>query len=221
MTGPASTRVFLVDDHPLVREWLANLIDQQPDMTVCGEAGSAAAALTGIATARPDVAIVDLTLGGRSGLDLIKDLKLMQPAVAVLVLSMHDEELYAERALRAGARGYIMKREVTRKVVLAIRRVQQGRVYLSERQATHLAEKLVTGASDASESPIAGLSDRELEIFRLVGQGRATREIAGALHLSAKTVQTYYVRIKEKLGLTSANELMREAVRWVESQGGR
>ena len=221
MTGLAPTRVFLVDDHPLVREWLANLIDQQPDLKVCGEAGSAAAALTGIATARPDVAIVDITLGGRSGLDLIKDLKLMHPSVAVLVLSMHDEGLYAERALRAGARGYIMKREVTRKVVLAIRRVQQGRVYMSEQQAAHLAEKLVTGAPDASESPVARLSDRELEIFRLVGQGQATREIAEALHLSAKTVQAYYVRIKEKLGVANANELMREAVRWVESQAGR
>jgi len=221
MTGIAPTRVFLVDDHPLVREWLANLIDQQPDLTVCGEAGSAAAALTAIAAARPDVAIVDITLGGRSGLDLIKDLKLMHPSVAVLVLSMHDEALYAERALRAGARGYIMKREVTRKVVLAIRRVQQGRVYLSEQQATHLAEKLVTGATDASESPVTRLSDRELEIFRLVGQGRATREIAEALLLSAKTVQAYYVRIKEKLGVTNANELMREAVRWVEGQAGR
>jgi DNA-binding NarL/FixJ family response regulator len=221
MSLVAGTRVFLVDDHPLVREWLANLIDQQPDMTVCGEAGTAAAALSGIGTARPDVAIVDLTLGGRSGLDLIKDLKQMHPAVAVLVLSMHDEALYAERPLRAGARGYIMKREVTRKVVLAIRRVQQGRVYLSDRQAATLAEKVVTGAANASESPVARLSDRELEIFRLVGQGQATREIAAALHLSAKTVQAYYVRIKEKLGLSSANELMREAVRWVESETER
>ncbi len=221
MSTDEKTRVFLVDDHPLVREWLANLIDQQPDLTVCGEAESAAAALAGVGAAKPDVAVVDISLGGRSGIDLIRDLKQTHPGVAVLVLSMHDEDLYAERALRAGARGYIMKREVTKKVILAIRRVQQGRVYLSDRLAATLAEKLVTGTPAAPESPVAQLSDRELEVFRLLGQGRATRQIAEALHLSSKTVQAYYARMKEKLGLDTMSQLLSEAVRWEQEQGTR
>jgi DNA-binding NarL/FixJ family response regulator len=216
MSADGRTRVFLVDDHPLVREWLANLIDQQPDLAVCGEAESAAAAMSGIDAARPDVAVVDISLGGRSGLELIRDLKEAHPDVAVLVLSMHHEDLYAERALRAGARGYIMKREVTKNVILAIRRVQQGKVYLGERLAATLAERLITGASPAPASPVSQLSDRELEVFRLLGQGRTTRQIAEALHLSSKTVQAYYVRMKEKLSLTNASELLREAIRWEE-----
>jgi DNA-binding NarL/FixJ family response regulator len=215
MSADGRTRVFLVDDHPLVREWLANLIDQQPDLAVCGEAESAAAALSGIGAARPDVAVVDISLGGRSGLELIRDLKQAHPRVAVLVLSMHHEDLYAERALRAGARGYIMKREVTKKVILAIRRVQQGKVYLGDRLAATLAERLVTGAP-LPESPVSQLSDRELEVFRLLGQGRTTRQIAEALQLSSKTVQAYYARIKEKLRLGNASELLREAIRWEE-----
>ena len=216
MNADGRTRVFLVDDHPLVREWLANLIDQQPDLSVCGEAESAAAALSGIGAARPDVAVVDISLGGRSGLELIRDLKEAHPDVAVLVLSMHHEDLYAERALRAGARGYIMKREVTKKVILAIRRVQEGKVYLGDRLAATLAERLITGAPVAPGSPVSQLSDRELEVFRLLGQGRTTRQIAEALHLSSKTVQAYYVRMKEKLGLENSSELLREAIRWEE-----
>ena len=216
MSGDDRTRVFLVDDHPLVREWLANLIDQQSDMAVCGEAASAAVALSGIGPARPDVAVVDISLGGRSGLELIRDLKQAHPRVAVLVLSMHHEDLYAERALRAGARGYIMKREVTKKVILAIRRVQQGKVYLSDRLAAALAERLVAGAPTAPGSPVGQLSDRELEVFRLLGQGRTTRQISETLDLSAKTVQTYYARIKEKLCLSNSSELLRDAIRWEE-----
>jgi DNA-binding NarL/FixJ family response regulator len=216
MSADGRTRVYLVDDHPLVREWLANLIDQQPDLAVCGEAGSAAAAMSGIGSAKPDVAVVDISLGGRSGLELIRDLKQAHPKVAVLVLSMHHEDLYAERALRAGARGYIMKREVTKKVIAAIRRVQQGKVYLGDHLAATLAEKLVTGASAGLESPVSLLSDRELEVFRLLGQGRTTRQIAEALQLSSKTVQAYYARIKEKLHVSNASELLREAIRWEE-----
>jgi len=216
MSADGRTRVYLVDDHPLVREWLANLIDQQADLAVCGEAGSAAAAMSGIGAAKPDVAVVDISLGGRSGLELIRDLKQAHPRVAVLVLSMHHEDLYAERALRAGARGYIMKREVTKKVITAIRRVQQGKVYLGDHLAATLAEKLVTGTSAGPESPVSQLSDRELEVFRLLGQGRTTRQIAEALQLSSKTVQAYYARIKEKLHLGNASELLREAIRWEE-----
>ena len=216
MSADGRTRVYLVDDHPLVREWLANLIDQQADLAVCGEAGSAAAAMSGIGAAKPDVAVVDISLGGRSGLELIRDLKQAHPRVAVLVLSMHHEDLYAERALRAGARGYIMKREVTKKVIAAIRRVQQGKVYLGDHLAAALAEKLVTGTPAGPESPVSQLSDRELEVFRLLGQGRTTRQIAEALQLSSKTVQAYYARIKEKLHLSNASELLREAIRWEE-----
>ncbi len=221
MNPGASTRVYLVDDHPLVREWLANLIQQQPGLSVCGEAENAGAALGGIGAARPDVAVVDLSLDGRSGLELIKDLKQLHPEVAVLVLSMHDEDLYAERVLRAGARGYVMKREVTKNIILAIRQVAQGKVYLSSRMASALAEKLVAGAPAGSESPLSRLSDRELEVFQLLGRGMATRQIADALHLSAKTVQAFSARIKEKLGLASSTELLREAMRWVDEQGGR
>jgi len=216
-----AARVFLVDDHPLVRESLASLIEQQADLTVCGEAENAPAALARIGAAVPDVAIVDLSLEGGSGLELIKNLRQVHPEVAVLVLSMHDEDLYAERALRAGARGYIMKREVTGNVILAIRRVLRGEVYLSARMATALATKLVAGAPASTESAVGKLSDRELEVFRLLGQGLATRQIADALHVSAKTVQAFSARIKEKLGLSSATELLREAIRWTEEQGGR
>ncbi len=217
MSGGAPTRVFLVDDHPLVRESLASLIDRQPDLEVCGEADHPASALAAIAAAKPDVAIVDLSLGEGSGLELIRDLKQLHPQVGVLVLSMHDENLYAERALRAGARGYIMKREATRNVIVAIRRVRAGKIAVSERLAEALAAKLIT-ASPAAADPVATLSDRELEVFRLVGEGRSTRQIAEALHLSAKTVQAYYARIKVKLGVTHANEMMREAVRWAEER---
>lgn len=216
----ATTRVYLVDDHPLVRESLASLIQRQPDLSVCGEADNPASALSGIAAAQPDVAIVDLSLGERTGLDLIRDLKTAHPRVAVLVLSMHDEQLYAERALRAGARGYIMKREATRNVILAIRRVREGKIVVSEAVAESLAARLVGGVSGGPDSPVASLSDRELEVFRLVGEGRTTRQIADTLHLSVKTVQAYYARIKEKLGAGSANEMLREAIRWIEERGG-
>ena len=221
MTTAPVTRVFLVDDHPLVRESLTSLIEQQPDLRVCGEADSARSALATIGGAMPDVAIVDLSLGDHSGLDLIRDLRKLHPEVAVLVLSMHDEDLYAERALRAGARGYIMKREATRNVILAIRRIREGKIALSPRFAESLAEKFVAGAPAVVEFPVSHLSDRELEVFRMAGHGRATRQIAESLHLSPKTVQAYYARIKVKLGVKSATELLREAIRWVEEQSGR
>lgn len=216
-----TTRVFIVDDHPLVREFLASLIDQQPDLTVCGQADDYRSALTGIASTEPDVAIVDLSLGERTGLDLIRDLKAAHPNVAVLVLSMHDEDLYAQRALRAGARGYLMKREATGNVILAIRRVRRGGMAVSERVSEALAEKLVRGAAAEPGSPVEALSDRELEVFRLVGEGRTTRQIADALHLSFKTVQAYYARIKTKLGAVNGVEMLRDAIRWNEEQSGR
>jgi len=221
MSDNRPTRVFLVDDHPLVREWLTNLISRQPDLLVCGEAEGTAAALRAIAAAAPHVAIVDLSLDGRSGLELIKDLRQLHPGVAVLVLSMHDEMSFAERALRAGARGYVMKREVAKQVVLAIRRVAEGRVWVSDRVSALLAEQAAAGVPAGADPPIARLSERELEVFRLLGQGQATRQIAGALHVSAKTVQTYCARVKLKFGLASSTQLLREAIRWHDEQGSR
>ena len=211
-------KVLLVDDHPLVREGLVNLINQQADLQVCGEAGSEPEALELIRTAQPHVAIVDLSLESGSGIELIKSIKAMFPAVTVLVLSMHDESLYAERALRAGARGYVMKREAAKKVIQAIRCVLAGQLYVSDKIAALMAEKFVGGQPAATASPIEQLSNRELEVFQLLGLGHNTRQIADHLHVGFKTVQAYCARIKEKLKLANATELLREAIRWNESQ---
>ena len=218
-SGVTKKRIFLVDDHPLVREWLINLINRQPDLMICGEAEDAPRALSGVGALKPDVAIVDLSLTTGSGLELIKDIRAHSPDVAVIVLSMYDESLYAERALRAGARGYVMKRETTKKVLAAIRRVLEGGVHVSDDFAAVMAEKLVGGRSrQTADQPIVTLlSDRELEVFRLLGQGRGTPQIAEMLGLSLKTVQAYCARIKEKLGLSNATELLREALRFEES----
>lgn len=211
------TRIFLVDDHPLVREWLTQLIHQQLDLEVCGEAETAAQALESIAALKPEVAIVDISLKGGSGLELIKDIKALDFSVTVIVLSMHDEGLYAERALRAGARGYIMKRETAKKVISAIRQVLEGKLYLSERLTTLFAQKFLDGNASAASPALDQLSDRELEVFQLLGQGYETRQVAEAIHVSMKTVQAYCARIKEKLNLSNATELLREAVRWHEN----
>lgn len=215
----ARARIFIVDDHPLVREWLGTLLRQQPDFEVCGQAEDAASALAAMTRTIPDVAIVDLSLQSGSGLDLIKDLRARLPEVAVIVLSMHEEIYYAERALRAGARGYIMKRESTGRVVEAIRRVRAGHVYASEEMLARLAERMVGArASGSPQGPVATLSDREIEVFRRLGQGQTTRQIATDLHVSMKTIQAYCARIKEKLGLASGTELVRDAVRWIERE---
>ncbi|MGO9244505.1 MAG: response regulator [Verrucomicrobiia bacterium] len=211
-------RIFLVDDHPLVREWLTTHLRQQGDLAVCGEAEDAPHALQGILALKPDVVILDISMSGRSGVELIKDLKRLQPNVGVIVLSMHDEMTYAERALRAGARGYVMKREATNKIVAAIRQVLAGNVYVSDRVQARLAEKFVGGMPPSSQSPVNLLSDRELEVFQLLGQGRDTKQIAEELQVNFKTVHTYCARIKEKLRLTKATELLYEAVRWEEQR---
>jgi DNA-binding NarL/FixJ family response regulator len=211
-------KIFLVDDHPLVREWLTNLISQQPDLAVCGEAETAPQALEAIATLTPDVAIVDISLQGSSGIELIKQLKARCPNVALLVLSMHEELHYAERALRAGATGYIIKRETSRKVIGAIRQVLTGKVYVSDELASAMAAQFVQGRTLTTHSPADVLSDRELEVFELLGQGRGTRQIAAMLSVSIKTIQAHCARIKEKLNLTSGIELLREAVRWHEDR---
>ena len=220
-TGKAKRKVFLVDDHPLVREWLTNLINQQPDLAVCGETESAPRALQAIAGAQPDVAIVDISLKDSSGIELIKSLKLSHPDVAVLVLSMHDESLYAERALRAGAKGYIMKRETTRKVIEGIRQLLDGKIFVSDSVKEALALRLVENKTQTLRAPVEQLSDRELEVFEMLGQGLGTRQIADALRVSIKTVQAYCARAKEKLNVRSATELLREAIRWNESKHSR
>jgi DNA-binding NarL/FixJ family response regulator len=207
-------RVFLVDDHPLVRQGLTNLINEQNDLIVCGEAEDSAGAITGIAKTRPDVVLVDISLKNESGLELVKNLESQFPLVALIVLSMHDEALYAERALRAGARGYVMKRESTKSVLASIRRVMEGGVYVSERVVNSMARRFSSSPKQAESSPVERLSDRELEIFRLLGQGRTTAQIAEDLHLSLKTVQAYCARAKEKFGVSSLGELLRAAIRW-------
>jgi len=214
----SKSRVFLVDDHPLVREWLTNLLNQQPDLEVCGQAENATQALRGIAETKPNLAIIDIFLNAASGLELVKDLCIQHPSVVPLVLSMHEEDLYAERAMRAGARGYVRKRETSRNILAAIRRVLEGGIYISQKLSNAMAEKFLKGqeAVGIAQSRVGQLSDRELEVFHLLGQGKSTSEIAELLHISLKTVQAYCVRAKEKLGLTTAMELVREAILWEE-----
>jgi DNA-binding NarL/FixJ family response regulator len=209
-------QIFLVDDHPLVREWLASLINQQPDLAVSGEAASVKQALEYLAKSTPDLAIIDLSLSESSGLDLIKTVKTAYPHIGMIVLSMHDERHYAERAIRAGARGYVMKRETTKKIIAAIHQVLAGKLGVSEEVAALFAEKFVDNRP-RSGTPVEELSDRELEVFRLLGAGLDTRSVATRLEISIKTVQAYCARIKDKLNLANATELLREAIRWNES----
>ena len=207
-------RVFLIDDHPIVRQGLALFIDREPDLMVCGEADGAASAPQAIRDSNPDFIVLDISLDGPDGLELLKTLRTTYPNLPVLVLSMHDESTYAERALRAGANGYIMKQEATEKVLVAVRRILQGDVYLSNRMANKMLQHYIVGSPPATQSPISALSDRELEVFRMIGEGRGTREIAENLHLSVKTVETYQAHIKEKLSLRSGRELIQHAIQW-------
>lgn len=211
-----SSKIFLVDDHPLVREWLTNLIDQQDDLQVCGEAEDVARARAEIGRTRPDIAIVDISLSDGSGLDLVKTLRASNPETAVIVLSMHDERLYAERAFRAGARGYIMKRETTSNIVAAIHEVLSGKIHVSPQMADAMNARFAEGRAPSTGSPAELLSERELEVFELLGQGFETRKIAHVMGVSIKTVQAYCARIKEKMQLANASELLREAVLWQE-----
>ncbi len=207
-------RILVVDDHPIVRQGLALMINRENDLVVCGEAEEASGAMHVLASARPDLIIVDISLNGPDGLDLLKNIRTSHPSLPVLILSMHDESIYAERALRAGANGYIMKQEATEKVLVAVRRILSGEIYVSDRIANKMLRHYITGAGTLRNSSIADLSDRELEVFRLIGEGHGTRQIAEALHLSVKTVETYQAHIKEKLSLRSARELMQRAIQW-------
>ncbi|MFZ0298455.1 MAG: response regulator transcription factor [Candidatus Sulfotelmatobacter sp.] len=210
----AKRRILVVDDHPIVRQGLALLINRESDLVVCGEAEEAMGALHVLASARPDVLIVDISLNGPDGLDLLKTIRTTHPTLPVLILSMHDESIYAERALRAGANGYIMKQEATEKVLVAVRRILIGEVYVSDGIANKMLKHYITGSGTLRSSSIAELSDRELEVFRLIGEGHGTRQIAEELHISIKTVESYQAHIKEKLSLRSARELMQHAIQW-------
>ena len=207
------SRVVLVEDHPLFREQLAHLINKESDMMVSGEADNIADALQLLESAPADIVIVDLMLKGPNGLELIKDLKARRVEVPLLVLSMHDELLYAERVLRAGARGYITKNEASREVMSAIRKVLSGEIYLTPRIAGRLLETL--SIQPEKKTGVSSLTDRELEIFELIGRGRSTREISHSLHLGVSTIDTYRARIKTKLHLENASQLWHEAIRWV------
>ena len=217
---PQPRRILLVDDHPIVRQGLAQLINQEKDLEVCGEAVDRAEALAAIKQQPPSLAVVDLSLRSSDGLDLIKDIREQAPGLPVLVLSMHDESVYAERALRAGARGYIMKQEALEKVLQAIHRILAGDIYLSEKMQMRLLRAVTSVHGDAGASPVARLSDRELEVFQLTGQGLGTREIAGRLGLSIKTVESHYARIKQKLNLRNATEVLQSATLWVAGENG-
>lgn len=211
-------KILLVDDHPLMRKGLALTLETEVDLTVAAQAASAEEALTLMEKTEPDLAVIDVSLPGMSGLELIKHLRAMKPDLAVLVVSRHDESLYAERAIRAGARGYLMKMEAADVIVKAVRHILNGGIYVSDEIKERLLLGMMAG-KDVSQSPLEVLSDRELEVFELTGRGLGTREIAERLHLSVKTVESYRARIKSKLSLSSAPELIQHAVQWVESEG--
>lgn len=221
MSSTASSRkckVLLVEDHPMFRERLALLINKDLGMTVCGETDNIADAMSLIRSERPDIAIVDISLRGSSGLELLKDIRAQGMSLAVLILSMHAEGTYAERSLRAGARGYIMKSEASSEVIEAIRTVQRGEVYVSKPMVGKILQRMSSTTHRSEATGIESLADRELEVFQLIGQGRNTREIAKALNLGESTVDTYRTRIREKLGLRNAAELSQRAAQWVTEQ---
>src|SRR6516164_3787551 len=215
-TGPKK-RILIVDDHPMMREGLAQLIENELDLKVDSQADSAAQALRIIETSVPDLLLLDISLPDKSGLEVIKDIHALHPGLAILVVSMHDESLYAERVLRAGGRGYIMKQEGGKKLMLAIRQVLGGRIYVSEKISAKILESFSGHKSD-SVSPVETLSDREFEVFQLLGQGHGTRQIAKHLHISIKTVEVHRANIRKKLELTSGGELVRYAIRWNEAE---
>ncbi len=217
-TKISKTKVLLVDDHPLLRQGIAQLINQEKDLVVCGEAEDGNKAMQAIASTHPDIVISDISLKSASGIELLKDIKIHYPKLPVLMLSMHDESVYAQRALRAGAAGYITKQEATEKVLVALRRVLSGQVYLSDALGTKMLNQMVGGRGQINSSPMEALSDRELEVFCLIGEGNGTRQIADKLHLSVKTIESHRAHIKEKLSLTTANELVHQAIQWAQSE---
>jgi DNA-binding NarL/FixJ family response regulator len=213
-------RILIIDDHPMMRQGLAQLINNEPDLVVCSEADTAAQALQILTAKKPDLVLADISLPDKNGIEMIKDMLALCPGAQILVVSMHDETLYAERVLRAGGRGYIMKQEGGRKLMLAIRQVLSGQIYVSEKMSSKILELFSGKRAHGASSPVEQLTDREFEVFRLIGQGKGTREIASLLHLSVKTVEVHKANIKDKLELTSATDLVLFAIRWTEAQGG-
>ncbi|NBV22178.1 MAG: DNA-binding response regulator [Proteobacteria bacterium] len=213
-------QIIIVDDHPMMREGLAALINAQADMAVCGQASDAREAMQAVETLKPDLVLMDISLPGKSGLEAIKDIQAVRPGLAMLVLSMHDEALYAERVLRAGARGYIMKQEGGKRIIEAVRAVLENKVFVSEKMSARILESFTGRRTDPAASEVASLTDREFEVFQLIGRGRGTKEIGDQLHISVKTVEVHRVNIKTKLKLATSPELVHFAVRWVEAQVG-
>jgi DNA-binding NarL/FixJ family response regulator len=216
-TGAAPRKkIFIVDDHPMTRSGLAQLIEHEPDLAVCGEAENAQQALAALKPPLPDLILCDITMPGKNGLEFIKDLKALYPEVVVLVMSMHDESLYAERVLRAGGSGYIMKNVGGNEVLEGIRQVLSGKNYLSKNMSATLVDEIVRGRPSRNRGDIqlSLLTDREFEVFALLGQGFSARDIGERLHISPKTVETHRVNIKEKFGLKSGTDLVKHAVRW-------
>lgn len=220
MTASQVSRILIVDDHPVVREGMARLLELEKDMEICGSVGTAREVLNLVDKVHPDIVVADMTLPDRSGLELIKDLKALHPRLPVLVISMHDESLYAERVLRAGGRGYVMKNTASDHLLRAIRQVLQGGYYLSSQASQRLAEAFSSHRSKQSNSPIRQLTDREFEVLQLIGLGKSAREVAEQLHISSRTVDAHRAHMKRKLGMKDGNELVRFAVRWVESSNG-
>lgn len=215
--NPAGKNILIVDDHPVMRRGLASLIEFEPDLAVCGEAADGHAALEAIRLHHPDLVIVDLELAGSDGLDLVKEMKVHHAEIPALVLSMHSESVFAERSLRAGARGYVTKNQLDETVLSAIRCLLAGGVYMSPTLQARLAARFVAGRTLDDDSPVGALSDRELQVFRLIGQGKSTRQVGEILHLSIKTIESHREHIKQKLDLQSAQELVQCAVRWAET----
>ncbi|HEV7868485.1 MAG TPA: response regulator transcription factor [Chthoniobacteraceae bacterium] len=213
-------RILIVDDHPVFRRGIAALLAEQPDLVVCGEAENAPAALEAMRRLNPDVALVDISLPGTNGIELVKSMVAEQPKLGILMLSMHDESLYALRSLRAGAKGYLMKAEAMTSVIAALRKVISGDVYVSPRFSERLVFKAIQSLEGGMGSPVDKLSDRELEVLQLLGKGFGTREIANELHLSIKTIETHRAHIKEKLGFKDAGEMVRFAIDWVAQEQG-
>lgn len=216
MSQTTATRlgILLVDDHPMVRERLADIINAESDLTVCGEAEDRAQAIEAIIAKSPALVVVDITLKDSDGLELIKDIHSRWPNLKMLVVSMHDESLYAERVIRAGALGYITKQEATRNVLQAIRRVLEGNIYVNERIATQIISRLTVPMPDSDDAPARILADRELQVFELTGRGLDTRQVADRLHIGVKTVETYRSRIRQKLKLATPSELLQAAISW-------
>lgn len=217
-TKNMKAKIFIVDDHPILRQGLIKLINQESDMVTVGEAGNATEAITGIAKAKPDLIIMDISLEGTSGLELTKTVLAKYPKMLVLVISMYDESVYVERVLKGGAKGYLTKREASNNIVSAIRKLLEGEIYVSDKWKDKLMYKFVGRVTDTNSSFAVNLSDRELEVLQFIGQGYSTRQIADDIHVSVKTVESHYANIKNKLNLKNSNELIQHAVKWCLSE---